>query len=94
MIVTDAASRAVQALEKRSDGNAPLGMPVQRVVHGPCLSHFFTIDVDFGSERGVRDVSKWLRTAPLAEIEQPCLSTAVTQPKENRDVVHYPAALC
>jgi hypothetical protein len=78
MIVTDAASRAVQALEKRSDRNVPLGMPVQRAAQSPCLSHFFTGDVGAASERAVRNVSKWLRTAPVAEIEQPCLSTVVT----------------
>jgi hypothetical protein len=84
----------VQALEKTSGGNAQAGKLAHQTWSGPWLSHFFTHDVDRRSKRAIRNVGKRFRTAPMAEIEQPCLSTTATQPKENWNMIHYAVSLC
>ena len=94
LIATDAALRAVQTLEKQSDRNGLYGRPVRGAVQAPRLSHFFTVDVDAASERAVRNVSKPFRTASIAEICEPCLSTAATKPKENWNRNRFAASLC
>jgi hypothetical protein len=94
MIAAGAALRWVQALEKPSGGNVRSGRLARQVWSGPWLSHFFTRDVDRQSQRAVRNVGKRFYTAPMAEIEQPCLSTAMRQPKENGNMIHYAASLC